>query len=306
MNFRTTKRDTLIATQLLKAYNSTDFDEDAKKELIKEIRFLIGFDLPKECVDIIKQYLLLPRHIYIAKQRFINECIPRVPVIHMIQFIYMEADCDDYCKKLFTNPHLTKKLLVKNYLKVLEYCSSKEEKEIQPYDCYLNANFDTDFRLESESCLMYHLEDKCNKLICNTFHRKILKYYKSIISDVSIAVKNAKEQFVQFVSSKMFISVIDKSMEHIKTRVCDLFRKYITGEKYKVLIGFEFEELINPKQFSEMISRLGYLNLKDVEQICDYSCVTDELSSIRFLNFPTYVTAQPCIYRYIHSLIPVY
>ena len=67
-----TLKDIQMAINLRPALLSKDFDEVGKKEILKEIRYLEGYQLPKECVVIIKEYLLLPKNIYLSKKIFIQ------------------------------------------------------------------------------------------------------------------------------------------------------------------------------------------------------------------------------------------
>ena len=63
-----------MATDLRMALtNSKEFDESDKKEILTEIRYLEGYIFPKECVDLIKTYLLLPKNIYYSKKLFIQQ-----------------------------------------------------------------------------------------------------------------------------------------------------------------------------------------------------------------------------------------
>lgn len=70
---RTTLKDLTIALELRRALTSKDFDESDKKEILKEIRYLEGYILPKECVKFINEYLLLPKNIYYSKKLFIQQ-----------------------------------------------------------------------------------------------------------------------------------------------------------------------------------------------------------------------------------------
>jgi len=67
-----TLKDIQMAINLRPALLSKKFDEYGKKEILKEIRYLEGYQLPKECVVIIKEYLLLPKNIYLSKKIFIQ------------------------------------------------------------------------------------------------------------------------------------------------------------------------------------------------------------------------------------------
>jgi len=67
-----TLKDLQIANNLRPALASKVFDEDGKKEILKEIRYLEGYQLPTECVVLIKEYLLLPKNIYLSKKIFIQ------------------------------------------------------------------------------------------------------------------------------------------------------------------------------------------------------------------------------------------
>jgi hypothetical protein len=69
---KTNKNDRRIAKDLLKAFHSSDFDQDAKKEILTEIRYLLGFKLPEDCLFLVKSYLLLPRDVFLSKQKFWN------------------------------------------------------------------------------------------------------------------------------------------------------------------------------------------------------------------------------------------
>ena len=63
-----------MATDLRMALtNSKEFDESDKKEILTEIRYLEGYIFPKECVQFIKEYLLLPKNIYYSKKIFIQQ-----------------------------------------------------------------------------------------------------------------------------------------------------------------------------------------------------------------------------------------
>ena len=66
---KTTDIDRSIANELLKCLRSKDYDyPEAKIELQKEIRRLLGFSIPEECLFIIKEYLLLPTCEYILRK----------------------------------------------------------------------------------------------------------------------------------------------------------------------------------------------------------------------------------------------
>jgi hypothetical protein len=65
---KTNENDQRIAKELNKCLRSKDYDyPEAQKELLTEIRYHLGFQLPEECLSIIKSYLLLPRDLFQLK-----------------------------------------------------------------------------------------------------------------------------------------------------------------------------------------------------------------------------------------------
>jgi hypothetical protein len=68
---KTTDIDRRTAKNLMRALRSKDYDyPEAKIELQKEIRRLLGFSIPEECLFIIKEYLLLPRDVFKGAYNF--------------------------------------------------------------------------------------------------------------------------------------------------------------------------------------------------------------------------------------------
>jgi hypothetical protein len=66
-------QDIITANDIRSALTSKDFDESDKKEILKYIRYLEGYVLPKECAQLIIEYLLLPKDIYYSKKLFIQQ-----------------------------------------------------------------------------------------------------------------------------------------------------------------------------------------------------------------------------------------
>jgi hypothetical protein len=87
---KTTDIDRRTAKNLMRALRSKDYDyPEAKIELQKEIRRLLGFSIPEECLFIIKEYLLLPREVFLAKQIFWNYAYD-LPGIYLRLIAYNE------------------------------------------------------------------------------------------------------------------------------------------------------------------------------------------------------------------------
>lgn len=61
---RTTAKDRLIAEVLLRVNRLLRFELDMHAELISKVRYLVGFQIPTECISIIKSYLLLPPDVF--------------------------------------------------------------------------------------------------------------------------------------------------------------------------------------------------------------------------------------------------
>ena len=62
---RTTENDRVIAKNLMVAFNDTiNFEENDRTLILKEIRYLTGYSLPKICVNIIKSYIISPQYKY--------------------------------------------------------------------------------------------------------------------------------------------------------------------------------------------------------------------------------------------------
>lgn len=58
---RTTDHDRYIAKNLMVAFKDTkNFDETDRNIILKEIRYLNGYSLPKVCIDMIKSYIIRP------------------------------------------------------------------------------------------------------------------------------------------------------------------------------------------------------------------------------------------------------
>jgi hypothetical protein len=308
---RTTKQDTKIATQLLKAYNSTDFDEDAKKELIKEVRFLIGFNLPKECVDIIKQYLLLPKNKYVIKKRFIDEYIPNNHPFSFLNYLWGHLDFEDDGGTLFTfitNPQFTKEALVKRYMRTLEYDFKKKNSDPYKWYAHLLDCFYKRVNSKNKSLHPFNLdlilENRCNTLICKTYEYKVTKYFKSIIPDLDTALTHSLMRYEWFLENEKDKQLIDKSMEYIKNKLGKVFRKYITDKKYKVTPREEHHPL-NHEQYGDLVLRLCDDTFEYVKGAYSNGIGCRCLSNVDFSNFPTYVMTNPSILNYIKSIVIV-
>jgi len=80
---KTNKNDRRIAKDFMKALRSKDYDyPEAKIEIQKEIRYRLGFQLPEECLFLVKSYLLLPRKDFDICYKFSH-----LPKLEMVRFI---------------------------------------------------------------------------------------------------------------------------------------------------------------------------------------------------------------------------
>jgi hypothetical protein len=81
---KTNKNDRRIVKDLLKAHKDyKNFDEEARTEILKEIRRLVGFSIPEGVLFIIKSYLILPRDIFLAKSTFLSKIV-HIPSYHLL------------------------------------------------------------------------------------------------------------------------------------------------------------------------------------------------------------------------------
>ena len=87
---KTTDKDRRMSKDLIRASKDVkNFDDDARREILKEVRRLIGFNMPIECLVIIKSYLLLPRDLFFLKQQFWQYIKP-LPCYHLMTILELE------------------------------------------------------------------------------------------------------------------------------------------------------------------------------------------------------------------------
>jgi len=90
---KTNKNDRRIAKDFMKALRSKDYDyPEAKIEIQKEIRYRLGFQLPEECLFLVKSYLLLPRDIYQTRLTWWNRQLS-IPIVYTLEYILRISYC---------------------------------------------------------------------------------------------------------------------------------------------------------------------------------------------------------------------
>jgi hypothetical protein len=72
---------------MMKCLRSKDYDyPEAKIELQKEIRYLLGFQLPENCLFLVKSYLLLPSDIYQTRLTWWTRQLS-IPIVYTLEDI---------------------------------------------------------------------------------------------------------------------------------------------------------------------------------------------------------------------------
>jgi hypothetical protein len=234
MNCRTTKKDLRIGTDLLNAYNSNNFDEDAKKELIKEVRYLIGYNkLPKECVDIIKSYMLTPTQRYLEKKDFINNHLLYLsPVYHIIPYIRKVSKIRNIPTECDTLPKL-KKLLIKT---IDNTNTSYLEHRILKDDRADYSDFYKKLKWAGRDCineLYQKIKIPTYEAVFNKYHH--IRFRGSDINYIEWNNTSENRMLMEWYKNSYSNELLEKTELFITTHLNRLFTTFINRIKCKFL-----------------------------------------------------------------------